>query len=93
MAETKKATTKTAKKAAKKAAKASPVVATQTCRISHKAGSTMVYQGTAYPADHPAVKAQPDLFDKDMSPHAEYVATAGRRGVERATAGPGEKRG
>lgn len=77
----------------KTSTKKQPVVATQTCRVAHKGGSVMVYQGKAYPADHPAVKAQPDLFSKDLDPHAEYVATAGRRGVERATAAPGEKRG
>ena len=87
MAETKKSA---AKKTVKKA---TPVVAKKTCRIVWDGGNAIVYMGQSYPGDHPAVKAQPDLFDSELDPFAPYVAQAGRRGVERATAAPGEKRG
>lgn len=73
----------------KTAAKPKVVFALQTCRIAHKDGSTMVYEGQSMKASDPVVKLRPELFSETAPVQNPHV----RRAVERATAAPGEKRG
>lgn len=78
------------------------VFATDTRVVSHPdtGGSVPVVQGTHWPADDPIVLAFPSLFSGDARfglsssrpLDADGYPVGSRRGVEEATAAPGEKR-
>jgi hypothetical protein len=58
-------------------------------------GSTRVDAGTVWPADDPIVKAQPQGFTADPVETPGFRCTVKpreSRGVEQATAAPGERR-
>lgn len=66
---------------------ASIVVAQETVHVSHAGQRWRITRGDAWDATDPLVKAFPDLFASDAR-----VVHRSERGVEQATAAPGEKR-
>lgn len=65
---------------------ASVVYVKQTCAVGVGGDLLNLRRGQAWDAGADVVRENPDLFE------AEPVKVEGRRGVERATAAPGEKR-